>query len=174
MGTFVLLMRHGFESDSRLLRRLARRSRRKLRAGVTRLFCRHDLFAMCEVPLPNGRRADLMAIGPQGRTRPSSRSRSAGPTCSATSKWTDYLEYCDRFFWAVPPGAGLDLDEARFLPDDAGLLVADRYDAAVMREASTRPLAPARRKAETLRFARRAARRLSAQIDPSLGDRQSS
>ena len=57
-----------------------------------------------------------------------------------------------------------------FLPGDAGLLVADRYDAAVMREPSTRPLAPARRKAETLRFARRAARRLSAQIDPSLGD----
>ena len=55
-------------------------------------------------------------------------------------------------------------------PGEAGLLVADRYDAAVMREPSTRPLAPARRKAETLRFARRAARRLSAQIDPSLGE----
>ena len=51
-----------------------------------------------------------------------------------------------------------------------GLMVADRYDAAVMREPSTRPLAPARRKSELLRFARRAARRLSAQIDPSLGD----
>ncbi|MFL6747796.1 MAG: MmcB family DNA repair protein, partial [Sphingomicrobium sp.] len=50
------------------------------------------------------------------------------------------------------------------------LLVADRYDAAVMREPASRSLAPARRKAETLRFARRAARRLSAQIDPSLGD----
>ena len=62
------------------------------------------------------------------------------------------------------------LEEERFLPTDAGLLVADRYDAVVMREPSTRPLAPARRKAETLRFARRAARRLSAQIDPSLGD----
>ena len=48
--------------------------------------------------------------------------------------------------------------------------IADRYDAVVMRESSTRPLAPARRKAETLRFARRAARRLSAQIDPSLGE----
>ena len=62
------------------------------------------------------------------------------------------------------------LDDARFLPGQAGLLVADRYDAAVVREASTRPLAPACRKAETLRFARRAARRLSASIDPSLGD----
>ena len=50
----------------------------------------------------------------------------------------------------------------------AGLLVADRYDAAVWREAALKPLAPARRKAEMLHFARRAARRLSAQIDPTL------
>ena len=61
------------------------------------------------------------------------------------------------------------LDEAHFLPDEAGLLVADRYDAAVHREAVLRPLSPARRKAEWLNFARRAARRLSAQIDPTLG-----
>ena len=53
---------------------------------------------------------------------------------------------------------------------EAGLIVADRYDAAVVRDAGLRPLAPARRKAEVLRFARRAARRLSAQIDPTLGD----
>jgi len=85
-------------------------------------------------------------------------------------KWTDYLDYCDRFFWAVPHHLAHLLDEERFLPANAGLLVADRYDAAVMREPSNRPLAPARRKAETLRFARRAARRLSAQIDPSLGE----
>jgi hypothetical protein len=62
------------------------------------------------------------------------------------------------------------LEEDRFLPGEAGLLIADRYDAVVMREPSTRLLAPARRKAEMLRFARRAARRLSAQIDPSLGE----
>jgi hypothetical protein len=85
-------------------------------------------------------------------------------------KWTDYLDYCDRFFWAVPHALAHHLDEDRFLPGEAGLLIADRYDAVVMREPSTRLLAPARRKAETLRFARRAARRLSAQIDPSLGD----
>jgi len=70
----------------------------------------------------------------------------------------------------VPQILAQILEEARFLPEHAGLLVADRYDAAVVREPATRPLAPARRKAETLRFARRAARRLSAQIDPSLGD----
>ena len=85
------------------------------------------------------------------------------------AKWTDYLDYCDRFFWAVPHALAQFLEEDRFLPGEAGLLIADRYDAVVMREPSTRLLAPARRKAEMLRFARRAARRLSAQIDPSLG-----
>jgi hypothetical protein len=85
-------------------------------------------------------------------------------------KWTDYLDYCDRFFWAVPPSLARLLEEERFLPQAAGLIVADRYDAAVVREAAHRPLAPARRKAELLHFARRAARRLSAQIDPSLGE----
>nr|WP_294851348.1 MmcB family DNA repair protein [uncultured Sphingomonas sp.] len=137
--------------------------------GVTRLFCRHDLFAMCEVPLPNGRRADLMAIGPRGELTiveiKVSRADLLGD-----QKWTDYLEYCDRFFWAVPQTLARILDEDRFLPTDAGVLIADRYDAVIAREPSTRQLASARRKAETLRFARRAARRLSAQIDPSLGD----
>jgi hypothetical protein len=136
--------------------------------GVTRLFCRHELFAMCEVPLPNGRRADLMAIGPRGELTIVEIKVSKADLLG-DQKWTDYLDYCDRFFWAVPQLLARLLEEDRFLPGEAGLLVADRYDAAVIREPSTRPLAPARRKAETLRFARRAARRLSAQIDPSLG-----
>jgi hypothetical protein len=71
----------------------------------------------------------------------------------------------------VPAGFGLEPFAGDGLgPDCAGLIVADRYDAAIMRDALHRPLAPARRKAELLRFARRAARRLSAQIDPTLGE----
>jgi len=85
------------------------------------------------------------------------------------SKWTDYLDYCDRFYWAVPPMLSSILAEERYLPSAAGLIVADRYDAALVRDAVDRPLAPGRRKAELLRFARRAARRLSEQLDPSLG-----
>src|SRR5919107_3119539 len=137
--------------------------------GVTRRFCRHDLFGMCEVPLPNGRRADLMAIGPKGELTIVEIKVSKADLLG-DQKWTDYLDYCDRFFWAVPQSLAHLLEEERFLPGDAGLLVADRYDAAVVRDALHRPLAPARRKAELLRFARRAARRLSAQIDPTLGD----
>ncbi len=136
--------------------------------GVTRLFCRRDWFAMCEVPLPNGRRADLVAIDPKGHLTiveiKVSRADLVGD-----GKWRDYLDYCDRFYWAVPQSLCSLLDGAHFLPAQAGLLVADRYDAAVHREAMLRPLSPARRKAELLNFARRAARRLSAQIDPTLG-----
>jgi len=136
--------------------------------GVTRLFCRRDLFAICEVPLPNGRRADLMGIDPKGELT-IVEIKVSKADLTGDGKWTDYLDYCDRFFWAVPDHLAHLLDEHRFLPDTAGVIVADRYDAAVVREAPHRPLAPARRKAELLRFARRAARRLSAQIDPTLG-----
>jgi hypothetical protein len=137
--------------------------------GVTRLFCRQDLFAICEMPLPNGRRADLMAIGPKGELTVVE-IKVAKADLVGDCKWTDYLDYCDRFFWAVPPHLAHILEEERYLPAEAGLIVADRYDAAVVRQAADRPLAPARRKAELLRFARRAARRLAAQIDPSMGE----
>jgi hypothetical protein len=136
--------------------------------GVTRLFFRQDIHAMCEVPLPNGRRADMVAIDARGGLTiveiKVSRADLVGDC-----KWTDYLDYCDRFFWAVPVGFALDPfdDEARG-PDRAGLIVADRYDAAIIRAAPIHPLAPARRKAETLRFARRAARRLAGGLDPDL------
>ena len=142
---------------------------REVARGVTRLFCRRDLFAICEVPLPNGRRADMMAIDAKGALT-IVEIKVAKADLVGDCKWTDYLEYCDQFFWAVPPSLAAILEHDRYLPGEAGLIVADRYDAAIMRDAMHRPLAPARRKAELLRFARRAARRLSAQIDPSLGE----
>jgi hypothetical protein len=136
--------------------------------GVTRLFCRQDLYGFCEVPLPNGRRADIMAIDSKG-VLSIVEIKVAKADLLGDSKWTDYLDYCDRFFWAVPPGLATILEAERYLPGEAGLIVADRYDAALVRDAAHRPMAPARRKAELLRFARRAARRLSEQLDPTLG-----
>lgn len=136
--------------------------------GVTRLLFRQDLFAICEVPLPNGRRADMMAICGRGMLTiieiKVSRADLLGD-----HKWPHYLDYCDRFFWAVP--AGFDTEpfaQEAFQPDCCGLIVADRYDAAVVREAPVRKLPGARRRAETLRFARRAARRLVGDLDPGL------
>jgi hypothetical protein len=136
--------------------------------GVTRLFCRQELFAICEVPLPNGRRADLMGVDPKGNLT-IVEIKVAKADLLGDCKWTDYLDYCDHFYWAVPPHLAAILDGEDYLPGEAGLIVADRYDAALVRNAVHRPLAAARRKAELLRFARRAARRLSEQLDPTLG-----
>ena len=136
--------------------------------GITRLFYRQDLFAMCEVPLPNARRADMMAICPRGMLTIVEIKVSKADLLG-DQKWPAYLDYCDRYFWAVPAGFDLGLFDGEALrPDLSGLIVADRYDAAIVRDAPLRKLAAARRKAETLRFARRAARRLAGGQDPGL------
>ena len=135
--------------------------------GTTRLLAREDCFAVAEVSLGNGRRADLMGLCPKGLVTivevKVSRADLLGD-----AKWTEYLDFCDRFFWAIP--AGFDatlLDRPELLPERAGVIVADRYDAVMMREPMNIPLASGRRRAETLRFARRAARRLIGDLDDS-------
>jgi hypothetical protein len=134
--------------------------------GVTRMLLRHDIAAIGEVPLDGGRRADLMALDARGNIViveiKVSRADLLGD-----AKWTDYLAHCDRFFWAVPQGFDLrPFEQQGFLPARAGLIVADRYDAAVVREANTVPLAAATRKKCTLAFGRRAARRVIHLLDP--------
>lgn len=133
--------------------------------GVARLLLRHDCLTVSEVALGNGRRADLMGLCPKGLVTivevKVSRADLLGD-----QKWTDYLDYCDRFYWAIPDTLNSDLlSRAGKLPDRAGLIIANRYDAAVVREASLVALSPSRRRAETLRFARRAARRLLGDLD---------
>jgi len=136
--------------------------------GITRLFFRQDLFALCEVPLPNGRRADMMAVDAKGMLT-IVEIKVSRADLMGDQKWPDYLDYCDRFFWAVPSGFSLDPFETEaFQPALCGLIVADRYDAAVVREAAVRKMPSPRRKAETLRFARRAARRVIGGLDPGL------
>ncbi|MBK6491216.1 MAG: MmcB family DNA repair protein [Sphingomonadales bacterium] len=133
--------------------------------GVTRLFLRHDLLSISEVPLGNGRRADLFALSPKGLVTIVEIKVSKADLLG-DGKWPEYLDYCDRYFWAVPQGFDLSLMERpALMPERTGLIVADRYDAAILREAQSTMLAPARRKVETLRFARRAARRLLVSIE---------
>ena len=110
------------------------------------------------MPLPNGRRADMMAIDSKGALT-IVEIKVAKADLLGDAKWTDYLDYCDRFFWAVPPDLAAICDGERFLPSEAGLIVADRYDAVLMRDA----VAPAARagaaqgRAAAVRAARRAA-----------------
>lgn len=82
-------------------------------------------------------------------------------------KWTDYLDYCDRFYWGLPPSLDrAPLEGGAFLPDQCGLIVADGYDAEILRPAPLRQLAAARRKVETERLARASLRRLVTLGDP--------
>lgn len=134
--------------------------------GVSRLFFRHDLMALGEVPLANGRRADIMALDPRGQVV-IVEIKCSRADLRGDMKWPDYLDYCDRFYWAVPHGFDTaSFEEPWFRPECCGLIVADRYDAAIVREAVIRPMPPARRKAEVLGFGRRAAGRLLAGLDP--------
>lgn len=136
--------------------------------GVCRLLYRHGFASLCEVPLGNGRRADVIGLCDRG-TITLVEIKVSMADLRGDMKWPEYLDYCDRYFWAVPDVFDHDvLDDLHFMPDRAGLIVADRFDAAVVREAAVVPLNAARRKAETLRFARRAAQRLLGINDPNL------
>jgi hypothetical protein len=76
-------------------------------------------------------------------------------------KWPEYRDYCDVFYFAISP----EMD-ASIMPEDAGLILADGFGAEIVRPAMAHPLAPARRKAVTLVFARAAALRLHGLWDP--------
>ncbi|MBW8785526.1 MAG: MmcB family DNA repair protein [Novosphingobium sp.] len=134
--------------------------------GICRLFARNDVWCIAEMPLRNGRRADLMGIDAKGRLV-IVEIKVARADLLGDGKWTDYLDHCDRFYWGL--AAHLDracLDEAGFLPETCGVIVADGYDAEIVRSAPTRPLAAARRKAEVERLARAAMRRHLVGLDP--------
>ncbi|MBK9080805.1 MAG: MmcB family DNA repair protein [Rhizobiales bacterium] len=142
----------GRQSETALL--VARGARRLLR-GL-------GYATVVEMPLPSGRRADLMALGPDGELLVVE-IKSSLADFRADHKWRDYRAHCDRLFFAIPE----TLDPA-IMPEDAGLIVADAWGAAALREAPLHKLAPATRRALTLRFAALAADRLHALVDPGL------
>jgi hypothetical protein len=134
--------------------------------GVSRLFLRNQIMVQPEVGLRNHRRADLMGINLKGEIIVVEIKCSRADLL-ADQKWPEYLDYCDRFFWAVPAGFDIKpLDGDGFLPERAGLIIADAYDAEIARPAALVPLAAARRKVETQRLARLAMRRLMGIADP--------
>jgi len=84
-------------------------------------------------------------------------------------KWTEYLGYCDKFYWGLPPELDRSpLEGVSFLPEACGVIVADGYDAEIIRPAPTRALAASRRKVETERLARAALRRIVTGNDPQM------
>lgn len=134
--------------------------------GIMRLFARNDIWCLSEMPLRNGRRADLMGIDPKGHIVIVEIKVARGDLLG-DGKWPDYLDFCDRFYWGLPPGLDrAPLEGESYRPDCCGIIVADGYDAEILRPAPLSPLAAARRKVETERLARAALRRLTVGMDP--------
>jgi hypothetical protein len=132
----------------------------RLARGVCRCLLAQGFATVTElVPAP-GLRVDVMALGPKGEVWVVE-CKSGRADFLADRKWQGYLDCCDRFFWAVDADFPVDL-----LPDGTGLILADAWDAEVMRMGLETRLAPARRKAVLLTFARTAALRLQGLRDP--------
>ncbi len=136
-----------------------------IRRGLARLLRAHGLAGIPEFKLPNGRRADVAALSDKGAIW-IVEIKSSVADFRADSKWPEYNEFCDRFWFAVAPDFPRDL-----IPEETGLILADRFGGDIERQAPETALPAARRKALTLRFARAAADRLTDMYDPNLAAR---
>jgi hypothetical protein len=134
-----------------------------LARGVCRALAQLGYASLLEFPLANGRRADVLALGRTGDLI-IVEIKSSVADFRADRKWTHYREFADRIYFAVPNEFPVLL-----IPEECGLMVADSFGAAVLRDGIASPLAPARRRALTLRFAQSAANRLRRQLDPEAG-----
>jgi hypothetical protein len=131
-----------------------------LARGVCRAFEQLGYATLTEFPLANSRRADVLALTRSGEFR-CVEIKSSPADFRADRKWTLYRDFADRLYFAVASNFPTAL-----IPEDCGLIVADGFGAAVIRDGTATPLAAARRKALTLRFALIAAARLRRQLDP--------
>ena len=122
--------------------------------GAQRMLADLGLASLTEVTLANGRRADVMAIGPKGEVV-ILEVKSCLQDFATDQKWPEYAPYCDRFYFAVD----CDFPKDR-IPEHAGLIVCDSFGGAILRECGPAPLNASRRKSVTLSFARLAAARL--------------
>jgi hypothetical protein len=127
--------------------------------GVSRLLMQEGFSPILEFSLANGRRLDVAALGADG-TVAGVEIKVAIPDIKADAKWPDYLEFCELFYFAIPPDFPDEL-----VPPDTGLIVADRYGGAIVRAAQLSTLNASRRKAVTLRFAKAAAERLALTLE---------
>jgi hypothetical protein len=139
-----------------------------LARGVARALTQRGFTALAEVPLGDGRRADLMALGRDG-TLVIVEIKSSVADFRADRKWPDYRPWCDRLYFAVPEGFPLEL-----IPAECGLIQADGFGAAMLREAKEEKIGGARRRALHVRFARLASARLQRLLDPGAPDSETS
>lgn len=137
----------------------------RLARGVARLMRSLDHAVLAEFVPARGLRVDLMSLGPKGEIW-IVECKSCRADFAADRKWQGYLDWCDRYFWAVDGDFPLEL-----LPEETGLILADPFGAEIQRMAPLTPLAGARRNRLIRDFGRTAALRLHGIHDPaSLAD----
>ena len=134
----------------------------RLARGVARWLRDLGYNALAEFSLGNGRRADIAGLNRKGRFV-IVEIKTSEADFRADGKWPEYLDFCDQFYFAVPEGFPHEL-----LPDGHGIIVADAFGGAVIREPEERKMNAARRNAQTRRFALAASARLRAFPDPRL------
>ena len=127
--------------------------------GVSKLLIQEGYSPILEFTLPNGRRLDVAAIGPGGEML-GVEIKVALADLRGDGKWPEYLDYCDLFYFAIPP----DFPHEH-VPAETGLIVADRYGGAIIKQAEAQSLHASRRKSVTVSFAKVAAERLSALLE---------
>ncbi|MCB1356073.1 MAG: MmcB family DNA repair protein [Maritimibacter sp.] len=133
-----------------------------LARGVARHLRQHDFVSVEEFVPARGLRMDVFALGPKGEFWVIE-CKSSRADFAADAKWQGYLEWGDRYFWAVDAEFPTEL-----LPPETGLIIADGYDAEIVRMGPETKLAPARRKVMLQKFARHAASRLQGFRDPGV------
>ena len=131
-----------------------------IQRGTSRLLRQRGFAVLPEFSLATGRRADLMGIDGQGRIW-IVEIKSSLQDFLTDQKWQEYGEFCDRYFFAIPEALDPDI-----IPSEAGLIIADNWDAEIIRMPEEFSLHASRRKAVTLQFARAAAQRLHSIYDP--------
>lgn len=132
----------------------------RLARGICRTLAELGYASLLEVPLADGGRADVLALGKSGDLIIVEIKTSVGDF-RGDRKWARYRDFADRLYFAVPSGFPVVL-----IPEECGLIVADAFGAAILRDGVRTPLTSARRRAVTLRFARIAADRLRRDLDP--------
>jgi hypothetical protein len=132
-----------------------------LARGVSRLLLAEGYSTVTEFTLANGRRLDVAAINPKGEIL-GVEIKVSLTDLRGDKKWPDYKEFCDFFYFAVPPEF-----PRMHVPGDAGQIIADSYGGAIIRDASHHTVHASRRRAVTLRFAQCAADRLARLRDPN-------
>ncbi|MEO1910120.1 MAG: MmcB family DNA repair protein [Paracoccus sp. (in: a-proteobacteria)] len=132
----------------------------RLARGTGRMLRSLDHAVLTEFVPARGLRVDLISLGPKGELW-IVECKSSRADFQSDRKWQGYLEWCDRYFWAVDGDFPIDL-----LPQDTGLIMADAYGADIVRMAPETRLAPARRTKVQRDFARAAALRLQGLCDP--------